>query len=228
MHWSGERRQSLFHPGPTLWPEYKVLDFDSLRKRILYVLYNIYKIYYLKINRVPRYCTEETMGTGGRGSGHHAHRSLSHHRCSASSSYLAQLSTRCLLYAHLRSWVFNLSISAAVTVRGVRKNTQCSPCVHGFKEIAKGQERPRSPSWGRAQPRGRWTELPCPSGVRQAFTEVPLLYLTFFFWDWAADHGAKMIKLSGKAFVCLSLERQLPTHNNDLMVKKKKERKEKA
>lgn len=111
-----------------------------------------------------------------------------------------------------------------MTARGVRKNTQCSPCVHGFKEIAKGQERPRSPSWGRAQPRGRWTELPCPSGVRQAFTEVPLLYLTFFFWDWAADHGAKMIKLSGKAFVCLSLERQLPTHNNDLMVKKKKKK----
>lgn len=115
-----------------------------------------------------------------------------------------------------------------MTVRGVRKNTQCSPCVHGFKEIAKGQERPRSPSWGRAQPRGRWTELPCPSGVGQAFTEVPLLYLTFFFWDWTDDHGAKMIKLSGKALVCLSSERQLPTHNNDLMFKKEKKKKRKG
>lgn len=145
------------------------------------------------------------METGGPR--HHAHRSLSHHRCSASSSWLAQLSAQCLLYTHLRSWVFNLSISAAVTVRVVGKNTQCCLCVHGFKEIAKGQERPCSPPWGRAQSRGRWTELPCPSGARQAFTEVPLLYLTFFFWDWAGDHGAKMIKLSGKAFICLSSER---------------------
>lgn len=46
MHWSGERSQSLFHPGPTLWPEYKFLDCDSLRKRILYVIYNMFIILY--------------------------------------------------------------------------------------------------------------------------------------------------------------------------------------
>lgn len=153
------------------------------------IICNIYKIYYLKINRVPRYCTEETMGFRGG-------QDTMHTEAWATIAVLHQAailhnSPQCLLYTHLRSWVFNLSISAAVTVRGVRKNTQCSPCVHGFKEIAKGQERPRSPSWGRAQPRERWTELPCPSGATGIYWSASPLFnfllLRLGWWSWCKD-----------------------------------------